>query len=77
MGQEKPGPHRCEMLLARINDQRISLWDEALPLSCPTGDGQMRIIVSINEAASVKKILDHIGEAIQPPRTAPARGSPL
>ena len=31
----------------------------------------------INEAATVKKILDHIGESSQPPRIAPARGPPL
>jgi len=37
----------------------------------------MRIIAFINEAATVKKILEHIGEATQPPRIAPARGPPL
>lgn len=37
----------------------------------------MRIIAFINEAATVKKILEHIGEATQPPRIASARGPPL
>ena len=37
----------------------------------------MRIIAFINEAGDVRKILDHIGEATQPPRIAPARGPPL
>ena len=37
----------------------------------------MRIIAFINDAGSVKKILDQIGESTQPPRIAPARGPPL
>lgn len=37
----------------------------------------MRIIAFINEAATVKKILEYIGEATQPPKIAPARGPPL
>ena len=57
-----------EVLLARIY--------EALPLSCPICHSQMRIIAFINDAGTVKKILDHIGESTQPPRIAPARGPP-
>jgi hypothetical protein len=57
------------MLLARIY--------EAFPLACPICHAQMRIIAFINEAATVKKILEHIGESTQPPRIAPARGPPL
>ena len=57
------------MLLARIY--------EAFPLSCPICHAQMRIIAFINEAGDVRKILDHIGEATQPPRIASARGPPL
>ena len=57
------------MLLARIY--------EALPLSCPICHSQMRIIAFINDASTVTKILDHIGESTQPPRIAPARGPPL
>ena len=37
----------------------------------------MRIIAFIDESATVKKILDRIGEAAPPPRIAPARGLPL
>ena len=36
----------------------------------------MRIIAFINDASTVGKILDHIGESPQPPRIAPARGPP-
>ena len=37
----------------------------------------MRIIAFVNDPAAVSKILDRIGESTQPPRIAPARGSPL
>jgi hypothetical protein len=57
------------MLLARIY--------EAMPLICPICHSQMRIIAFINDAGTVNKILDHIGESNRPPRIAPARGPPL
>ena len=57
------------MLLARIY--------KALPLSCPICHASMRIIAFINDASTVGKILDHIGESTQPSRIAPARGPPL
>ena len=57
------------MLLARIY--------EAFPLQCPICHSQMRIIAFINDAGTVTKILDQIGESTQPPRIAPARGPPL
>ena len=57
------------MLLARIY--------EAFPLACPICHAPMRIIAFINDAGTVKKILDHIGESTLPPRIAPARGPPL
>lgn len=37
----------------------------------------MRIIAFINDAATVKKIVDRNGESIRPPRIAQARGPPL
>lgn len=57
------------MLLARIY--------EAFPLLCPICHSQMRIIAFINDAKTVGKILNHIGESTQPARIAPARGPPL
>ena len=66
---EKLAEIETVLLLARIY--------EAFPLACPICHAQMRIIAFINEAATVKKILEHIGESSQPPRTAPARGPPL
>ncbi|MBI3372641.1 MAG: hypothetical protein HY017_12930 [Betaproteobacteria bacterium] len=50
---------------------------EAFPLACPICHTKMRIIAFINDAGTVRKILDHIGESTQPPRIAPARGPPL
>ncbi|NNM68559.1 MAG: IS91 family transposase [Gallionella sp.] len=72
---EDPPPRRAAshylwaMLLARIY--------ETLPLICPMCQAQMRIIAFITDASTVRKILDHIGESVQPPRIAPARGPPL
>ncbi len=57
------------MLLARIY--------EALPLSRPICHSQMRIIAFFNDAGTLGKIPNHIGESTQPPRIAPARGPPL
>ena len=57
------------MLLVRVY--------EAFPLHRPIRHTEMRIIAFINDAGTVKKILDHIGESTQPPRIAPARGPPL
>jgi hypothetical protein len=37
----------------------------------------IRAIAIIDEASDVRKILDHIGEASQPPVIPPARGPPL
>ena len=47
------------MLLARIY--------ETLPLVCPICQAQMRIIAFIDDADTVRKILDHIGEPALPP----------
>ena len=46
-------------------------------MSCPICRSQMRIIVFINDAGTVKKILDHIGVDSEPPHISPARGPPL
>ena len=57
------------MLIARIY--------EVLPLLCPLGGGQMRLIAFITEGTQIRKILDHIGVDSQPPHISPARGPPL
>ena len=37
----------------------------------------MRLIAFITEGAQIRKILDHIGVASEPPHISPARGPPL
>ncbi|HQY71878.1 MAG TPA: transposase [Pseudomonadales bacterium] len=57
------------LLLARIY--------EVFPLTCPKCGGAMRIIAFIDEGEAIRKILQHLGEPIEPPKLAPARGPPL
>ena len=71
------------MLLARIYDQRKSLWDEVFPLICPKCGGTMKIFAfmarghPVDEGEAIRAILNDRGEPVDPPRIAPARGSPL
>ncbi len=65
------------LLLARIYDRRKSPWDEVFPLTCPKCGGAMRIIAFIDDGDAIRKILQHLGEPITPPKLAPARGPPL
>ena len=51
--------------------------DEVFPLLCPKCGGQMRLIAFITEGVQIRKILDHIGVASEPPHISPARGPPL
>jgi hypothetical protein len=57
------------MLIARIY--------EAFPLLCPKCGGTMKIIAFIDEGETIREILAHLGEPVDPPRIAPARGPPL
>ena len=50
---------------------------EVFPLVCPICAGQMRIIAFITHSADIHRILNHIGEDLQPPHIAPARGPPM
>ena len=61
-------PYTWAMLLARIYD--------ALPLVCPRCGSAMRIIAFITHAVDVKRILEHIGEASEPPPVSPSRAPP-
>ncbi len=63
-----PARYLWAMLLARI-------YESAL-LTCPQCGADMRIIAFITDGASVGRILEHIGEPVQPPRIEPARGPP-
>ena len=57
------------LLLARIY--------EVFPLICPKCGGAMRIIAFIDNGEAIREILLHLGEAIAPPKLAPAHGPPL
>lgn len=56
-------------LLARIG--------EHVPLECPACGGDIRLITFITDPAPIRKILTHLGEPLEPPPLAPARGPPI
>jgi hypothetical protein len=56
------------LLLARIYD--------VLPLVCPRCGQAMKILAFVTESASVRRILEHAGEAVRPPPLAPSRAPP-
>ena len=55
-------------LLARITAQ--------FPLQCPNCGGDIRLIAFITDPGPIRKILTHLGEPLEPPPLAPARGPP-
>jgi hypothetical protein len=57
------------MLLARIHD--------GLPLVCPRCGHAMRILAFVTAAASVRRILAHLGEPTRPPAILPSRAPPM
>jgi hypothetical protein len=46
------------------------------PLACPACGGDIRLIAFITDPAPIRKILLHLGEPLEPPPLAPARGPP-
>jgi hypothetical protein len=74
-GTPDDAPHRAAarylwaMLLARIY--------EVFPLTCSFCGAEIRIIAFITAPATVRQVLEHLGEPTRPPRFAPARGPPL
>ena len=55
-------------LMARVGEE--------FPLECPGCGGDIRLIAFITEPGPIRKILTHLGEPLQPPPVAPARGPP-
>ena len=49
---------------------------ENVPLACPGCGGDIRLIAFITDPAPIRKILLHLGEPLEPPPLAPARGPP-
>ena len=71
---EKPCSHdtsriACAKLLARVGEE--------FPLACPNCGGDIRLISFITQPETMRKILTHVGEALEPPYVTPARGPPV
>jgi len=49
---------------------------EEFPLECPNCGGDIRLIAFITEPGPIRKILTHLGEPLEPPTLAAARGPP-
>jgi len=49
---------------------------EEFPLECPASGGDIRLIAFITDPGSIRKILTHLGEPLEPPPVSPARGRP-
>jgi hypothetical protein len=49
---------------------------EEFPLECPNFGGDIRLIEFITAPGPIRKILTHVGEPLEPPPLAPARGPP-
>jgi hypothetical protein len=55
-------------LMARVEEQ--------FPLECPHCSGDVRLIAFVTEPGPIRKTLTHLGEPLEPPPLAPARGPP-
>ena len=49
---------------------------EEFPLECPACGADTRLIAFITEPGPIRKILTHLGEPLEPPPIAAARGPP-
>ena len=56
-------------LLARVGEE--------FPLACPNCGGDVRLISFITQPGPIRKILEHVGEPLEPPYVTPARGPPV
>ena len=55
-------------LMARVGEE--------FPLECPRCGGDIRLIAFITEPGPIRKILEALGEPLEPPPVSPARGPP-
>ena len=55
-------------LMARVGEE--------FPLECPNCGGDIRLIAFITEPGPIRKILEALGEPLEPPPVSPARGPP-
>jgi len=70
---EQPGSHDTSRIAWAKLMAKIA---EDFPLACPACGGDIRLIAFITEPGPIRKILTHVGEPLEPPPLAPARGPP-
>ena len=71
-------PHqpRCHDTSRIAWAQLMARVGEGLPLQCPSCGGDIRLIAFIAEPGPIPKILRALGQPLEPPPLAPARGPP-
>jgi hypothetical protein len=70
---EQPRSHDTSRIAwARL----IAKIAEDFPLACPACGGDIRLIAFITDPAPIRRILTYLGEPLEPPPLAPARGPP-
>jgi hypothetical protein len=70
---DQPGFHDTSRIAWAKLIARIA---EDFPLACPACGGDIRLIAFITDPAPIRKILTYLGEPLEPPPLAPARGPP-
>ena len=85
-GSKAPWPKtvRTDSGASRAGHPRRYLWAQLLariygvfPLTCSGCGGRVRLVGFITEPATVRQILEHVGEPTSAPEIAPARSRPL
>ena len=85
-GSKAPRPKtvRTDFGATRARHPARYLWAQLLariygvfPLKCSGCGGRVRLVGFITEPATVRQILEHVGEPTSAPATAPARSLPL
>ena len=72
-GEDKPRSHDTSRLTWATLLARIG---ERFPLECPNCGGDIRLVAFITDPGPIRRILTHVGEPLEPPPLAPARGPP-
>jgi hypothetical protein len=71
--QQKPRSHDTSRIAWA---KRMARVGEEFPLQCPACCGDIRLIAFMTEPGPIRKILTHLGEPLEPPPIAAARGPP-
>ena len=70
---QKPRSHDTSRIARAKLMARVG---EEFPLQCPACGGDIRLIAFITDPATIRKILTHLGQPLEPPPVSPARGPP-